>query len=201
MFKKIAIGMVLMQVLGVVLIFLLVIMLIGGGVIAEDQTGVEEPGINLTVGFPYVKGMPVTLTQGFWTTLEEARQWWGNEQPPYKSGMHRAVDYSAGSGTEIISILSGTVVYAGYSEGYGNNVIIESVMDEQTYYVLYGHFSTIIATQNSIVPKGSTIGLEGNTGLSTGSHVHIEIAKEFSSGSLAGDERIDYQKLSREEVE
>ena len=200
MIKKIAIGMIGGQLLGVILIFLLVIMLIGGGVITEDAEGVEEPGINLTVGFPYVKGMPVTLTQGYWTTLEEARQWWGNEQPPYSSGMHRAVDYSAGSGTEVISILSGTVVYAGYTGGYGNNVIIESKIDEETYYVLYGHFSTITATQNSVIPKGSTIGLEGNTGLSTGSHVHIEIAKEFSSGSLAGDERIDYQKLSREEA-
>ena len=177
------------------------IVLIGGisGGIGKDPNLIELQNISISdIGFPYNEGIPVTLTQGYWLELPEATQWWGSATPPYARGCHPAVDYSAGYSTEILNILPGEVVYVGSDAAFGNHVIIKSILDDGSeLYVLYAHFSEVLTYIGESKVLGSTIGREGNTGISTSSHLHLEISREFTGYSLGGDprERINYLDL------
>jgi murein DD-endopeptidase MepM/ murein hydrolase activator NlpD len=85
---------------------------------------------------------------------------------------HHAVDIANSEGTEIKAAASGYVVVAGWmSGGYGNTVVINHGNGFQT---LYAHLSVInIADRN--VHQGDPIGQMGNTGHSTGTHLHFEV--------------------------
>jgi murein DD-endopeptidase MepM/ murein hydrolase activator NlpD len=194
---KIGIGGALVPIFLLVIVFLI---LIGG----PDGTGKEpnkesgEDALPTTIingiGFPYAEGTYVTFTQGFWTNVKDAMPWWGGQIPPYVRGMHPGVDYSAGSGTSILAILPGEVVFTGYNGGFGNHIIIHSVLEGgRDIYVLYGHFSRTLAKVGEHKTLGEVVGEEGSTGLSTGSHVHIEIAENYDHGQFIGT--IDYRKL------
>lgn len=85
---------------------------------------------------------------------------------------HVGIDYAIPTGTPIRSTMSGKVVYAGWNtQGYGNLVIVEN----GPYKTYYAHLSEIPVSIGDVVGKGSVIGLSGNTGNSTGPHLHYEI--------------------------
>jgi murein DD-endopeptidase MepM/ murein hydrolase activator NlpD len=87
---------------------------------------------------------------------------------------HIALDFGAPVGTPVKSTMDGKVVYAGWNdEGYGNLVIVEN----GPYRTYYGHLSKIPVQYGQQVEAGSTIGLSGNTGNSTGPHLHYEVRK------------------------
>ncbi len=62
--------------------------------------------------------------------------------------------------------------------GYGNVVILDH---KNGYKTLYGHLSSFTVSQGEIVEKGDQIGVMGNTGRSTGTHLHFEIIKNGTS--------------------
>ena len=69
--------------------------------------------------------------------------------------------------------MGGMVKTAAYTRfGYGNYIIINH---GSSYKSLYAHLSKIIVEKNQEVDKGTVIGLVGSTGLSTGSHLHLEV--------------------------
>ena len=87
--------------------------------------------------------------------------------------MHKAVDIGAPTGTSIVAADSGYVVKVGWSEyGYGKYVVIDHGNGFQT---LYAHLNTILVEVSQSVGKGQRIGSMGNTGRSTGPHLHFEI--------------------------
>lgn len=87
---------------------------------------------------------------------------------------HNGLDFGIPVGTEIKSTMDGNVVYAGWNnQGYGNLVIVEHG-DYKTYYA---HLSSIPVSVGDSVSAGATIGLSGNTGNSTGPHLHYEIRR------------------------
>ncbi len=86
---------------------------------------------------------------------------------------HHAVDIANTEGTAIYASDSGYVVVAGWEKsGYGKVVIINHGNGFQT---LYAHLSVISVSVGQSVAKGQRVGLMGNTGFSTGSHLHFEI--------------------------
>ena len=89
---------------------------------------------------------------------------------------HTGIDISGGSayGRTIVAADGGTVVSAGWSNGYGNCVKINHGGGLQT---LYGHASKILVSQGQRVSKGQAIALVGSTGNSTGPHCHFEVIK------------------------
>ncbi|NLW70307.1 MAG: peptidoglycan DD-metalloendopeptidase family protein [Eubacteriaceae bacterium] len=92
-----------------------------------------------------------------------------------KSGSHKggkAVDIANGRGGDIFAAASGTVTFAGAWGTYGNAVMIKHT---NGYSTLYGHLETIYVTVGQSVSQGSTIGFMGDTGRSTGTHLHLEI--------------------------
>ncbi len=87
---------------------------------------------------------------------------------------HKGMDFSAPIGTEIYATGAGTVTYAGWKQGYGNCVIIDHGYDYET---LYAHCSKIKKGlhRGSKVQRGDVIAFVGNTGKSTGPHLHYEV--------------------------
>ncbi|MBR3133611.1 MAG: peptidoglycan DD-metalloendopeptidase family protein [Clostridia bacterium] len=88
------------------------------------------------------------------------------------SGFHTGLDIATSSGTPIGAAAAGTVVFAGWSGGYGNLVKIDHGNGYQTYYA---HCSAIYVSVGQSVSAGETISAVGSTGNSTGPHLHFEI--------------------------
>ncbi len=88
----------------------------------------------------------------------------GNEE------FHRGVDIAVPTGTTVYAAHDGTVTAAAYDSHYGNYVVIEI----DGYTTKYAHMDSISVGAGQTVEKGTIIGTTGNTGSSTGSHLHIE---------------------------
>ena len=90
-----------------------------------------------------------------------------------KSG-HRAIDYAVTVGTPIKATLKGEVVKIGKDPyGYGNYLVLEN----GPFQVYFAHLSEINVEEGETIWPGQVIGLSGNTGNSTGPHLHYEIRK------------------------
>jgi len=88
------------------------------------------------------------------------------------NALHTGIDIGAPTGTAIVAARSGTVVTAGYNTGYGNYILISHGDGVAT---LYGHLSKLLVSDGQSVSEGDKIGQVGNTGWSTGPHLHFEI--------------------------
>ena len=98
-------------------------------------------------------------------TLTSTFKWrWGR--------MHKGIDWAVPKGTAVRASCGGTIVSAGWSGGYGNCITIRHPDGKQTRY---GHLSKILVSAGQKVDQGQKIALSGNTGRSTGPHVHFEI--------------------------
>ncbi len=95
-----------------------------------------------------------TISQGYWTG-------------------HQAIDIAAWTGAPITAADSGQIIYAGWDDtGYGKTIVIDHGNGFQT---LYAHMNAYYVAPGTNVAKGEQIGEMGNTGNSTGPHLHLEI--------------------------
>jgi len=96
--------------------------------------------------------------------------------PHYKTpAFHEGMDFTAPTGTPIYATGNGTVTRSDNgSRGYGNHVRIDHGFG---YLTLYGHMSEIAVKQGQNVIRGEIIGYVGNTGKSSGPHLHYEVHK------------------------
>lgn len=88
----------------------------------------------------------------------------GNEE------LHRGVDIAVPTGTTVYAAHDGTVTTAAYDSYYGNYVVIE----KDGYTTKYANMDSLSVSAGQSITKGTVIGTTGNTGSSTGSHLHIE---------------------------
>ncbi|WP_432094709.1 M23 family metallopeptidase [Streptomyces sp. bgisy100] len=98
----------------------------------------------------------------------------------WSSGSHTGIDFHASVGTSVHAVGAGEVVEAGWGGAYGNNVVIK--MKDGTY-TQYGHLSSIGVSVGETVTPGKQIGLSGNTGNTTGPHLHFEARTSPDYGS------------------
>lgn len=98
----------------------------------------------------------------------------GRRKAPKKgaSTYHRGVDWATPVGTAVVASSSGTVARAGWGSGYGYVIYINHADGRQTRY---GHLSKVLVKTGQTVKQGDKIALSGNTGRSTGPHLHFEI--------------------------
>ena len=85
--------------------------------------------------------------------------------------IHRGVDIAVPTGTDVYAAHDGTVTEAAFDAYYGNYVVIT---DSKGYTTKYAHMDSVTVSAGQSVTKGDPIGKSGNTGSSTGSHLHIE---------------------------
>lgn len=88
------------------------------------------------------------------------------------SSNHKGIDWATPVGTAVMASSAGTVTKAGWGKGYGYVVYIDHSDGRQTRY---GHLSKVLVSPGQTVSQGQKIALSGNTGVSTGPHVHFEI--------------------------
>lgn len=98
----------------------------------------------------------------------------GRRSAPTKgaSTYHKGVDWAVPTGTAVYASCGGTVTKAGWGSGYGYVVYIDHEDGRQTRY---GHLSKVLVSAGQKVKQGDKIALSGNTGISTGPHLHFEI--------------------------
>lgn len=88
---------------------------------------------------------------------------------------HAGLDIVVNTGTPVKTIMDGTVADSGYNGTFGNYII---VTHSESYQTLYGHLSAIGVRKGQSVAQGSVIGRSGNTGYSTGPHLHFGLFKK-----------------------
>ncbi len=88
--------------------------------------------------------------------------------------LHSGLDISNRIGTPVIATADGIVASTGYQSGLGNTIVIDHGNGFQT---IYGHLSQFKTKERQKVKRGELIGLIGNTGYSTGPHLHYEVIR------------------------
>lgn len=87
---------------------------------------------------------------------------------------HKGLDIAVAYGTDVRAAAKGTVIFAGKKGGYGNCVIVSHGNGLAT---LYGHLSEILVETNDVINVNQVIARSGNSGRSTGPHLHYEVHK------------------------
>jgi len=145
---------------------------INGKLMAEEL--IDEQILVKPVAAIIKKGTKVVLGQGtgiFAWPISKARltssfgMRWGSK--------HKGIDLVSSNKT-IYAADNGTVTYSGWKSGYGNCIVIDH---GNGYETLYAHMSKLYVTKGKKVAKGDKIGYMGNTGNSTGEHLHFEVHK------------------------
>lgn len=124
------------------------------------------------------------------TNQEMKNRMGGNSQTLYykRSGYHGGTDVPVTTGTKVYAMDGGIVQSSGYQsgqagydpKGYGNYVILKHEIDGKTFYTVYAHLSKVNVKTNDSISQGQLIGESGNTGNSTGPHLHIELVTDIS---------------------
>ncbi|MFF5503933.1 peptidoglycan DD-metalloendopeptidase family protein [Streptomyces roseolus] len=122
---------------------------------------------------PAATGWVAPVTGGVSTPYRASGSMWS-------SGYHTGADFIASSGTTVRAVGAGTVVSAGWSGAYGNEVVIQHADGN---YSQYAHLSSLAVSAGQSVSGGQQIGLSGSTGNSTGPHLHFEIRTSPSYGA------------------
>ncbi len=101
----------------------------------------------------------------------------GNRPAPTAgaSANHQGIDISVPIGTPILSAMAGKVTGGGYSASRGNYIVVDHGNGITT---LYQHLSKALSKIGDIVSAGQEIALSGNSGISTGAHLHYEVRKD-----------------------
>jgi murein DD-endopeptidase MepM/ murein hydrolase activator NlpD len=85
---------------------------------------------------------------------------------------HNGVDFNSGRGAEVYSAAEGKVVISELNRTFGNYVVVEHKDGHST---AYAHLESINVRKGNYVTKGQLLGYTGNTGRSTGPHLHYEV--------------------------
>ncbi len=109
-----------------------------------------------------------------WPVRGQVNSGYGSRTSPWsaKSEFHSGLDIGAPVGTPVKSPAPGTVVFAGVNAEYGQMLIIEHGNETKS---LYGHLSKLNVAVNQKVQRGDVVALTGNTGRSSGPHLHYEV--------------------------
>lgn len=166
--------------------------------IGESGAGGPLPAYSLSAdGLPAAEGTtlaPYFLTASMWSPvsgLVTSRFGWRSHPVSGQNDFHTGVDIAAAQGTPILAALPGVVEQTGYSESYGNFVVLRHSDNLRT---TYNHCSEILAKEGEQLARGDRIALVGSTGISTGPHLHFEVeVKGLKADPLQALEVTEYE--------
>ena len=127
---------------------------------AAQSSGSASPGSGVAPAGGFVWPVQGAITSGF-----------GQRCLDGVCRAHEGIDIAAPEGAQIVAAAAGTVIFAGWMDGYGNLTLIDHGNGVAT---AYGHQSAIFVTSGP-VSQGQAIGAVGSTGHSTGPHLHFEV--------------------------
>ncbi len=104
-------------------------------------------------------------TEGIITSKTGPR--WGKE--------HAGLDIAKAGTVPVVAAANGTVLRSYYSSSYGNVVYLTHYINGQLYTTVYAHMKSRLVDSGETVTKGQQLGYQGNTGRSTGQHLHFEL--------------------------
>ncbi|MHA6762298.1 M23 family metallopeptidase [Streptacidiphilus sp. PAMC 29251] len=106
---------------------------------------------------------------------------YGVSDSGYAAGYHTGTDFAVDVGTRVDAVTAGTVVSAGWQSSYGNAVVLRLDGGD---YALYAHLSAFTVHQGQRVTVGQQVARSGNTGNSTGPHMHFELRTSNTYGAV-----------------
>ena len=124
------------------------------------NTATNISGTKVSLGISLVKPVSGTISSRF------------GARSRVRSSAHTGLDIATSTGTPVVAAASGTVTFSGWKGSYGYLMVITHSNGVQTYY---GHCSKLYYSAGQTVSKGQKIAAVGNTGNSTGPHLHFEI--------------------------
>lgn len=93
----------------------------------------------------------------------------------WSKGYHTGVDFAVPTGTDIIAVADGVIANANWGKSYGTQLVQQITVGDQKRWVIYAHLSKALVNLGDLVVKGQHIGESGNTGNSSGPHLHFEM--------------------------
>lgn len=140
----------------------------------QEESKLREESIQELLSFLEDKKNLLASTPSIWPTRGFITSGFGYRRSPYTKTlrMHEGLDIANKVGTPIIAPADGIVVFAGIEGGYGKLLSIDHGYGITTRY---GHLDSILAKEGDKVKRGEKIGTIGQTGLTTGPHVHYEL--------------------------
>lgn len=113
-------------------------------------------------------------TPSVWPTRGFVSSTFGYRVSPFTSvkKMHEGLDLAAPKGTDVVAPADGVITFAGVKGAYGNIVVVDHGYGLVTRF---GHLSKVLVEPGQYVKRGSSIARVGNTGRSTGDHLHYEV--------------------------
>ncbi|MBJ6761736.1 M23 family peptidase [Corallococcus sp. H22C18031201] len=141
--------------------------------LSAEATRQEQSLQELQAYFQDQKSM-LASTPSVWPARGWVTSDFGQRLDPYTADrvMHAGLDIAAEHGKEVHAPSDGTVVFAGLEGGYGNVIVIDHGYGIKTRY---GHLSKLMVKAGDRVKRGALIAAVGNTGRSTGPHLHYEV--------------------------
>jgi len=93
---------------------------------------------------------------------------------------HEGIDWGVPTGTPITACADGRVtrVYRGGVHPYGIHIRVQHELDGAVYETVYAHLSGVLVSEGELVKTGQRLALSGNTGNSTGPHLHLTVVKK-----------------------
>lgn len=140
----------------------------------KEVTKTIEPSTEITNGQPNFVS-PIEATK-----IKSISAGFGMKMNPFskKKEFHKGIDLIANTGTPVMATAGGIVNIAGSDDSKGNYVVIEH---QDGYGSKYFHLKSHTVSKGQKVAAGDIIGHVGNTGLSTGTHLHFEILKDANA--------------------
>jgi murein DD-endopeptidase MepM/ murein hydrolase activator NlpD len=89
----------------------------------------------------------------------------------WSKGYHTGVDFAVKTGTEVLAVADGKVANANWGQAYGTQIV--EALEDGTFFI-YAHLSKSLVKPGDKISKGQVIGKSGNTGNSSGPHLHVE---------------------------
>jgi murein DD-endopeptidase MepM/ murein hydrolase activator NlpD len=118
---------------------------------------------------------------------------WRRDPFTGRKDLHRGLDFVGETGSDILAVADGVVHYAGLRSGYGLTV---EIRHGNGFLTRYAHNSTLAVSRGDLVRQGQVIAAMGNTGRSTGTHLHFEVVRDDQH-----EDPMPYIKTGRREPE
>lgn len=113
---------------------------------------------------------------------------WRKRGKHWSTGFHTGVDFAVPQGTDVLAVAEGKIEAANWGRAYGTQL----VQKVEGGWFIYAHLSKALVKAGDTVKKGQHIAESGNTGNSTGAHLHVELrtAKRWSAGKPINPQEI-----------